>query len=105
MIGIAVLLVVIITMLVNILVRLQRLEGQAEFERVQHARCLAHIAHYTGNEFAALVLRAAAEDYDRPKTQNEIQIISREQWVEGGPRIPSIWMSNRADALQAEVQP
>lgn len=72
-------------------------------EKAAHAMCLAHIAHYVGNHFAAEVLKAAGEDYNSPQGQHDIAVIAREQWAQGGPSVPSIWMFNRADALIVEV--
>lgn len=77
----------------------------AKTHKIDHAMCIAHVAHYVGNEFAASVLKAAAEDYNRPETQARLQILMREQWVEGGSLLPAIWMTNRAEALSKEVQP
>lgn len=73
---------------------------------VDHAMCISHVSHYVGNEFAASVLRAAAEQYASPDGQHEAKVIanSREYRLDGPP-IPSIWLNNRADALIEEVKP
>lgn len=81
-----------------------RMTLDAKTHKIDHAMCIAHVAHYVGNEFAASVLKAAAEDYNRPETQARLQILMRE-WVDGGPLLPAIWMTNRAEALSEEVQP
>ncbi len=71
---------------------------------VNHAKCIAHIAHYTGNQFAALVLESAANDYSAPPAQAEIAVIANTEWVDGGLNIPALWMMKRARGLKAEVE-
>lgn len=98
-----ILMILILALLVSIRMNVTGLVNERYWHQVDHAKCIAHIAHYVGNHFAADVLRAAAEDYGTPAAQTELQIISRKQWNQDGPRIPSIWMTNRADALEQEV--
>jgi hypothetical protein len=73
-------------------------------EKINHAMCIAHVSHYVGNHFAADVLKAAAEAYDQPSTQTELQIIANQQYTPNGSRVPALWMVNRAEALIKEVE-
>lgn len=73
---------------------------------VDHAKCIAHVSHYVGNEFGAAVLRAAAEDYSSAEGQHELKVIANSRDYRHGVSlsIPSIWLNNRAAALLKEVK-
>jgi len=68
-------------------------------EHTDHAKCIAHVAHYVGNEFAAQVLYAAAKDFDTMDGQAEVRTIAQTKWQEGDPSVPALWMIDRADLL------
>lgn len=103
-------LIVIIVVLFGLLVysgvRIENLMHRHEND-IDHAKCMAHVAHYVGNTFAAHVLRAAAEDYATPAEQHQLEVIIQQQWsTQGGvpnDPVPAIWMKERADALLTEV--
>lgn len=69
---------------------------------VNHAKCIAHVSHYTGNQFAAQVLLAAAEDYTSPEGQHEVAVIAHRNQSSVEP-IPSLWMRARAVEFQKVV--
>jgi hypothetical protein len=98
--------VVLCAMLVYAGHRIESLSRQHEEQQdINHAMCIAHLAHYVGNSFAAEVLKAAAEDYSSAEGQHELKVIVQSgQYVEGGLTVPSLWMVNRARALRDEVQ-
>lgn len=53
------------------------------YEHSDHAKCIAHVAHYVGNRHAALVLLDAAQDFD----------------INDPVQMPSVWLRARADSL------
>lgn len=71
-----------------------------------HAKCIAHVAQFTGDHFAAQVLRAAAEDYSSVSNQRVIQRMVQEGHKRGPDvSLPSAWLMDRADALDPTVEP
>lgn len=90
--------------------RIERLEELSREEaigdatgvyEVVHAKCIAHIASYVGNEFAAQVLIAAAEDFDSTDGMADKSRLAA-AWDRNGPSIPAIWMTERAETLRGE---
>jgi hypothetical protein len=67
-----------------------------------HAKCIAHIAQFVGDSFAAKVLDAAAEDYESAEGITELRVIGHQQYKPGGPTVPRIWMAQRAARLRGE---
>lgn len=67
-----------------------------------HAKCIAHIAHYVGDEYAAMVLSAAAHDYDSAEEFNHLKVLARMKYQAGGPSMPAIWLRDRADHLRGD---
>lgn len=89
--------------------RIERLEELSREEaigdatgvyEVVHAKCIAHIASYVGNEFAAQVLEAAAKDFDSVEGQADKSRIAATAWEKDGPSVPSIWLVERANNLR-----
>lgn len=67
---------------------------------VVHAKCIAHIASYVGNEFAAQVLTVAAEDYSSAEGQAEIRELANTKYAPEGPSIPALWLLDRAEGFR-----
>lgn len=85
--------------------RNQRLNDELHEERdANHAKCIAHITSYVGDQFAANVLRAAAQAWDSIEEKPHIQRLGREQFLPEGPSMPSIWLRDRADTMAEEVR-
>lgn len=70
----------------------------------QHAMCIAAVAAYVGDAFAARVLDAAAEDYDSVDGRAELGRLGASEWSEDGPSIPALWLSDRADRIYPNVE-
>jgi len=70
----------------------------------EHAKCMAAIMKYVGDEWAAAVLEGAAADYDSVESQRDLDRIRR-LWRQDGPSIPNIWMQERADRIRIMADP
>lgn len=68
-------------------------------EHTDHAKCIAHIAHYVGNEFAAQVLVAAADDFGSMDGQANLRRLAV-GWQEGDGPVPALWLRDRADSIR-----
>ena len=68
-----------------------------------HAKCIAAVMHYVGNEWAAQVLDIAAADYASVESQADKDRIGRLLWREGGDPVPTIWLRERATRLRIEA--
>lgn len=69
-------------------------------EREQdHAKCMAMVAAFVGDTFAAQVLTAASVDYDSPEGQVELRMLAQNSWVEGGTSMPALWLRERAKSI------
>lgn len=66
---------------------------------VEHAKCMAAVMAYVGEEFAAQVLRVAADDYESVEEIERLKRLGLERYQPGGSPMPSIWMRDRADRL------
>lgn len=73
--------------------------------RVEHAKCIAHIAHYVGDAFAESVLKAAADDYDSPSGKRTLSALSRERQTNEERSLPAVWLIDRAQSLQWSGEP
>lgn len=83
--------------------RIETLECESkDIMEQDHAKCLAMVAAFVGDEFASRVLNAAAEDYDTAEGQANLIRVRNLMWVDGGPSIPSIWMRDRAHNILKE---
>lgn len=69
----------------------------------EHAKCIAHVAHYVGNSFAASVLEAAAEEYDSVRGQHTLAVLRHEPQPEG-VSIPAHWLMDRARLFRVNAQ-
>lgn len=67
--------------------------------RREHAQCMAQVAHYTGNTFAAQVLEAAAEDYEKTIQTGELLEVRRTFDLTKGS-VPAQWLNKRAEDLR-----
>ena len=73
------------------------------YEHSDHAKCIAHVAHYVGNQHAALVLRDAAKDYDSVKGQAEAEhLMENPNWRSGSHSLPALWLEQRADQIDLD---
>jgi hypothetical protein len=69
----------------------------------EHAKCVAATMAFVGDEWAAQILTVAADDYESPKGQQELDRISRLVYKPGGSPLPSIWLRERADRLRIMI--
>lgn len=74
-----------------------RLQGNGDRE---HAKCIAHITQYMGDEYAAMVLKAAAHDWDSAEEASRLKVLARLKHKQGGPSMPAIWLNDRAERLR-----
>jgi hypothetical protein len=74
-------------------------EQQRAEETINHANCIAHVAHVTSHRFIALWLRAAADRWDSMEEQPRLRRLADERYSPGGPSMPAIWMRAEADRL------
>lgn len=65
-----------------------------------HAKCMAAVMAFVGDEFAAQVLTVAAEDYASPTSHGDLDRISRLKFKPGGDPVPTIWLHERAERLR-----
>lgn len=90
--------------------RIERLEELSREEAIGdtigvyeavHAKCIAHVTHYVGNEFAAMVLNAAADFYDSSEGRAKISEIINTEYNHGDVEesVPALWMRNRANSF------
>lgn len=77
--------------------------SMAEDAEVDHAKCMALVAAFVGDEFAAQVLMAAAEDYDTAEGQSILVTLSRQVWAADGPSTPSLWLRDRAETILSKT--
>lgn len=75
----------------------ERADDAVKFVKVNHAACVAHMAHYVGDSFAAQVLRIAAEDFDSVEGQTKLREIGSQTFKIGGPSLVNLWLHDRAD--------
>lgn len=75
-------------------------EEAIEATEHQHARCMALVTAFVGDQFAARVLEAAAADYETVEGQQRLSALRWSDWVEGGPCVPALWLKDRANALR-----
>lgn len=73
----------------------------AKEQEFEHAKCLALVAAFVGDTFAAQVLIAAANDYDGIDAKGVMLNLRTNVWAEGGPSIPSLWLRDRAESILA----
>lgn len=77
------------------------LDKSIRADKADHAKCVAHVAHYVGDAFAAQVLRLAASDMASVEGQTELRTISHSDRIRigDGQVIAALWLEDRADAL------
>lgn len=97
----AVLLVIIVALIAACSGLYWRAQGNGDRA---HAKCVAHIAHYVGDEFAASVLVQAAHDYDSVEEHSRMKVLARLRYQNNGPSMPAIWLLDRADRLRGNAQ-
>lgn len=66
----------------------------------EHAKCMAAVMQFVGDEFAAQVLTVAADDYGSAEEQSNLARISRLHYQPGGPPVPTLWLGERAERLR-----
>ena len=66
----------------------------------EHAKCMAAVMQFVGDEWAAQVLEVAAADYDSPGAQRDLDRIGRMVYKPGGAPVPTLWLQERADRLR-----
>lgn len=101
--GLIALLILLLVVLGLTLIQMFRLIGMlTTVKHAEHAKCIAHIAYYVGNKFAARVLEAAANDYDTALGRQQLSRISAANRVEG-QSIPATWMRQRAAVMDPSL--
>jgi len=68
-----------------------------------HAKCMAGVMAFIGNEWAAQILEIAANDYASVDSHQDRDRIGRLLYKPGGPPIPSLWLRERATRLRIEA--
>lgn len=68
-------------------------------EAAAHAKCIAHVASFVGNQFAADVLEAAAHDFDSLEEKGNMKALARMKFTADGPSMPAIWLHDRANRI------
>lgn len=93
------LVVVSVALALTTLKLLQTLRRLSQIEHGEHAKCIAHIAHYVGDSFAAQVLEAAADDYDTALGRQQLSHLASVVRIEG-QSIPATWLRHRAQGMK-----
>jgi hypothetical protein len=88
---------------VCMVVAFRLLSEHREEEKADHAKCLALIAGFVGDEFAARVLDSAAADYNTMDGQAEVARIRNTVWGEGDEPVPTLWLRERASTMHGRV--
>ena len=83
--------------------REERNSEMLDEEAALHAKCLAHVAQFVGDEFAARVLDAAAEDWESADGLAEARSIANNQYKPGGKSVPRLWLEQRAATMRGET--
>jgi hypothetical protein len=105
MTGIVIVLLVVIAAMFGFLLWQNRIvESLLRNRDIDHAKCMSHIAHYTGNQFAAMVLTSAADDYASAQGQYEVDVIIQSGAFSDNEPIPAVWMRGRASDLLNEIR-
>jgi hypothetical protein len=93
-------------LLVGACFKIERLEREAEATgEHEHAKCLSMVGAFVGDEFAARVLTAAADDYDTAEGQASVQRLIHTVWAPDGPSMPSLWLRDRAETILSKTHP
>lgn len=78
--------------------------GQAESHKralaEHHAKSMAMVAGFVGNQFAASVLEATAEHYGSMDGQAEQRRIANTMYSPGGPSVPEMYLRERATSVR-----
>lgn len=82
-----------------------RLDKAGEEQRADHAKCIAHVTEYVGNEFAARVLESAGSFYDSPEGERYLNLLASEKYTAGGPNVPVLFMRERAHEIRQGINP
>lgn len=86
--------------LVLALSRMQWLnEELADLRDAEHAKCIGAVMAFVGDEFAANVLRVAAQDFDSVNEMTRLAQIRTQQFILDGPSVPALWLFDRANRL------
>lgn len=88
----------VIVRLINEIVYVR--DALQDSEDIEHAKCMAAVMQFVGDEFAAQVLDTAATDYDSVENEMDLSRISRLRYTEGGESVPAIWLRERAERLR-----
>lgn len=105
--GLSCAVLVLCAILVLAAVRIERLmwenrEIQADALESDHTKCMAMVAAFVGNDFAARVLEASADVYDSTDGQAALRRIASTVWTEEGDSVPAMWLRERADNMRAD---
>lgn len=83
--------------------RVNRLETEVRFARAKsHAVCIMQMRDVIGLAHEAAVLRRAAEDFDSPEEVSRL-IVLRRNFRENGPSVPSMWLTDQAQRIEATM--
>lgn len=67
---------------------------------VEHAKCMAAVMAFVGDEFAAQILDTAATDYASVENEADLSRIRRLRYKQDGEPVPAIWLRERAERLR-----
>lgn len=79
---------------------LRRAEALEEEGRKAHAKCIALVSHYVGNQFAASVLEEAANRFETPEGKRKLHSLVETDWKPDGPSMPALWMRREANRIR-----
>ena len=68
-------------------------------EKINHAKCIAHIAAVTSNRMVASAFRNAAAQYDSVDERVVLDQLAREKFHQDSHSIPALWMLHQAELL------
>lgn len=70
-----------------------------------HRQCVSQVARGTRRQHEAQCLRAAADEYDTARGRLRLSKVMKQYRPGGeGPSIPALWMRDRADDIDLDVQ-
>ena len=79
---------------------LTRLIGEARRAKADHAVCIAHVATYTGDAFAARVLEAVAARYDSPEGRARMRELALSWDPNDEISAPAMWVLDYAEKIR-----
>lgn len=69
-------------------------------QRIDHAKCIAHIADITSNRFAARLVHDLADRYENIDGQAELTRIRNTVYGADTESVPALWMREQAERIE-----